>query len=48
MENRYWKYALCFLLLGLVNNTGWVLVGTSSSQLAKDAGMNNLMPLFQL
>jgi len=48
VANNYCLYFYIFCILGLVNNIGYVMVGTASHDLAVQFNQENLMPLFQL
>ena len=46
VSRRYWFYFFIFAFLGLVNNTGYVMIGTASHDLAESFDKKNLMPMF--
>lgn len=33
-DEYYWTFGLSLFVIGLINNTGYVMVGTASSELA--------------
>lgn len=47
VKNHFWKYFLPLLFVGLINNNGYVLVGTKAQELAKEFGQANFMAAFQ-
>lgn len=46
VAHNYSKYFSLFCILGLINNTGYVMVGTAAHDLAIYFGHKHLMPLF--
>ena len=48
VSKRYFFYFFLFAVLGLVNNTGYVMIGTASHDLAEQFDKKNLMPMFGL
>jgi hypothetical protein len=47
VAGHYIQYFYLFCIMGLVNNVGYVMVGTAAHDLAKQFNKKNLMPLFQ-
>jgi battenin len=48
MVESFSKYFSAFYAVGLINNLGYVVIGTGAQALALHYGQQNLMPLFQL
>lgn len=48
MKDHFCKYAALLVVIGLVNNLGYVIVGTTAKKLAKLFNKESLLGLFQL
>lgn len=48
MAEGFAKYFFAFFTVGLINNLGYVVIGTGAQALAIHFGQQNLMPMFQL
>ena len=42
------SFMTSLFVIGLINNTGYVMVSAGAESLAKDFGKENLMPLFAM
>jgi hypothetical protein len=48
LKNSTSKFFFSLFLIGLFNNSGYVMVGSSASWLADEFNKEKLMPLFQV